>query len=365
MISIEDTNPDWMDEQDSWDGSVVRDDEGLSGWQDEVEHPSIILNTPLQWSIRDCGLAARRGRDTPAGRLEWSAYYQGLYRIRGPDPGVYNTLLRRHGIWSLPNPVSPGNPDHHQWCSDGIFLADVDFLLGAWMDRLHLGSRRSHSTSKPSSSLMSSRAAKSLTKDYIDRPDFQHAETIGAPLVEVPTVQSSSKVVPSSSGPSSSSASPPSSPAEEERSRRRLAQKMLNEEDQLWEAETLRMRRRWDALQHGWDLLFRGSSLYSPGSEVDVLERAFRDADRRRRAEWMKSAAFCQALLFMAPEENWLWIADVLHNDNRIILCRLIAKQASLSDLSRSNLVERWKKAGWIDHITASKIYSSSQRRDL
>lgn len=373
MIDTEDLNPDWVDEQESWDGSVVRDDQGLSESQEELVPVSIVLNAPIRWSIHDCGLAARKGHDTPRSRSEWSTYYHGLYRTRGPDPGVYNTLLRRHGVWALPNPAPPGHPDHQQWCSDGLFLADVDFLLGAWMDRLHLGGRPARpdqGLGTPSTSLMSSRVPRPAAPiPTIDRPDFQHADHLTEVPKEIPDNQLGGPLAPPSSLAEVTLPGPTSSELEDEqaseRQRRRTRQALLDQEDRVWEAETLRMRRRWDALQHGWDILFRGSSVASPGSEVDVLERASRDADRRRRVEWMKSAAFCQALLFLAPEENWLWMADVLHSDNRIILCRLIAKQASLSDASRDLLVKRWRSAGWIDRATAEKITSAATRRGI
>jgi hypothetical protein len=56
-------------------------------------------------------------------------------------------------------------------------------------------------------------------------------------------------------------------------------------------------------------------------------------------------------------------MADILHADNRVILCRMIAGQASMSDATRATLIDRWLSAGWIDAATASKLRASAERR--
>ena len=62
---------------------------------------------------------------------EASAYYQGLYVNKAPDPLAFSRLLRRRGAPDWVNPYDMTQEDFHLIHPDGFLWADVQFLVEA------------------------------------------------------------------------------------------------------------------------------------------------------------------------------------------------------------------------------------------
>ena len=78
----------------------------------------------------------RRGSE--AARLEWLGYYRNRYLALGPDPVLFKSLLVRNGCWNLASPYPMGALRAHEFHPQGLFLADLDFLMERW-SALRLG----------------------------------------------------------------------------------------------------------------------------------------------------------------------------------------------------------------------------------
>lgn len=71
----------------------------------------------------------------PSGEAQWMMYYENLYKEKGACSKTFKKLLSSNGFWMIPNPYVDGHPMFYRYCSDGVTLADVDFVLGRWADR--------------------------------------------------------------------------------------------------------------------------------------------------------------------------------------------------------------------------------------
>lgn len=83
----------------------------------------------------------------PSGETQWMAYYENLYKAKGACSKTFKRLLFSNGFWFIPNPYVDGHPMFYRYCSDGVTLADVDFVLGRWADRYTPASKKRNAPS--------------------------------------------------------------------------------------------------------------------------------------------------------------------------------------------------------------------------
>lgn len=107
----------------SWEIEDI-EDEGMSSPR---SLPS--LWAPLWWYR----LFRRFRKRKPRAIEEWLAYYEGRYSSRAPDSSVFKTLLARNGCWDIGCPFVPGSRQASDFCHDGVFMADIHFLLDRWL----------------------------------------------------------------------------------------------------------------------------------------------------------------------------------------------------------------------------------------
>ena len=105
-------------------------------WDDESDFSASPVAVNKWWDVIGVWLRPWRvGKDVAL--EEWLTYYSGLYANRGPDVERFERLVKRNGMWNAPNPFREGNAQFYTLCEDGVFLADVDFLLGRWQKKLY------------------------------------------------------------------------------------------------------------------------------------------------------------------------------------------------------------------------------------
>lgn len=74
------------------------------------------------------------GRRCSRAQHDWCSYYSGLYNSKSPDLKTYKSLLDAHGVWNMPVPYAPGNPDYFTFHENGVFMADIDFIISDWCE---------------------------------------------------------------------------------------------------------------------------------------------------------------------------------------------------------------------------------------
>lgn len=116
----------------SWDV----DGEDLEEQMGDTHWAAPTLSAPLWWYRIWRPLRYKK----PQALEQWLAYYQGKYASNLPDVKLFQALLARNGCWDIASPFVPGSLQASQFCQDGIFLADIHYLLDRWV--VHVMERR-------------------------------------------------------------------------------------------------------------------------------------------------------------------------------------------------------------------------------
>lgn len=95
------------------------------------------------------------------------------------------------------------------------------------------------------------------------------------------------------------------------------------------------------------------SHLVTPWAAERLIAARATEAVRRRAI----LAADCLARLFLSPVENWGWMSDTLHRDNRLLLMRQTAVLSPTEIVHRMS--EVWVRAGWINEQDAFRFLTS------
>lgn len=66
----------------------------------------------------------------------WLGYYKNLYKTESPSRIVFKNLLSKYGVWNFPNPYRQGSENYYAYHENGVFFADIDFLLSYWKSSL-------------------------------------------------------------------------------------------------------------------------------------------------------------------------------------------------------------------------------------
>ena len=81
-------------------------------------------------------------------------------------------------------------------------------------------------------------------------------------------------------------------------------------------------------------------------------------ADACRQLDHAAAAARCLMTLFLDHSSQWAWMADHLHVDNRILICKIVHDVGSIGQ--RRRLAANWQQAGWLSASAASRLLSST-----
>lgn len=86
-------------------------------------------------------------------------------------------------------------------------------------------------------------------------------------------------------------------------------------------------------------------------------------ADSLEQVELARRAAVCLAILFQDDEDQWTWLSEHLHIENRVLLCKIVHDAASpeIQQLLR----KAWVLAGWLSQGSADRLWNSSEKFEV
>lgn len=219
----------------------------------------------------------RRGKFSAA--EEWMAYYRGMYATAQPNPQLFEKLLARNGCWDIFSPAIPGSAQANEFCSDGVFFADVHFLLERWLSHVIERGLKFFET-PPQSALSGKDGENPYLNDDAKLPDTLYTS------------------------------------------------------HQLW------------------------PSNYSPIHYQQAMEQRADDINELRSAI---AGARCLVILFLDKPDQWRWLVDRLHADNRTMISTIVYEAADTHQ--RELLVSAWVENGWISQSSASKLVAAISGR--
>lgn len=240
--------------------------------QEEEEARSLSIPRLPLWLMR---VFRRFRRFRPSAREEWLAYYQGLYTSRSPDADLFARLLARNGAWDIPSPFVPGSRQAYAFCSSGVLLADIVFLLDRW----------SFHVMEQGQPFFEAGQKDPLSGEDWANP-YLHA-------IRGPSLHDNSYQL------NQDSASP----------------------------------------------IHRHIAMQSRAEACMQLDRA-------------TTAAHCLLTLFSDHPSQWDWMADHLHVDNRVLICKIVYDVGSIDQ--RRRIVANWRQAGWLSDSAAALLLSST-----
>lgn len=246
----------------SWEIEELDDEDGVT--------PRYLpkFHAPLWWYR----IFRRFRKGKPRAIEEWLAYYEGRYSTRQPDSSLFNTLLARNGCWDIGCPFVPGSRQAADFCHDGLFMADIHFLLDRWL--VHVMERGLNFFQSPPQNMLS---GKDNENPYLNEE---------APLPEP-----------------------------------------LSSRFPLWVAN------------------------FSPIHYQQAMELRAEDVNNLRTAI---EASLTLVFLFLDHPEQWKWLIERLHTDNRALLSTIVYEAAPTS--KRPDLIRAWVENNWISKASSEKM---------
>ncbi len=95
-----------------------------------------------------------------------------------------------------------------------------------------------------------------------------------------------------------------------------------------------------------WEGLYRHRPQQLQGQSIAMTEENNRKSWIKQQQRWEQEAIKCLIILFKSPTKNWLWISEIVHQDNIRLLCKIVYDNAPQS--ARGLLLKQWKKVGWV-----------------
>lgn len=95
-----------------------------------------------------------------------------------------------------------------------------------------------------------------------------------------------------------------------------------------------------------WPILYSHHPQQLQGQSISMTEDNNRKSWIKKQKRWEADAIKCLVVLFKSAVKNWIWISEIVHQDNIRLLCKIVYDNAPQSD--RSILLKQWKKAGWV-----------------
>ncbi len=88
-------------------------------------------------------LFGRLAQKSPTASAAWLEYARGRYLSIAPDASIFLKNYAQYGLWSMPNPFPEGSDAYYDLHPQGVFLADLDFILACWLKKSDRASRLS------------------------------------------------------------------------------------------------------------------------------------------------------------------------------------------------------------------------------